>query len=455
MKWIGSKMKLRSKWLLLVLMVGIGILASPRPPIVQAQDSSPEIVILEAKAVVAPPLQSYIKRGLNEADERNAEALILVLDTPGGSVDSTLEIIQDIRASDVPVIVFIGPRGAGAASAGLLITLAGHGAAMAPETAIGASSPINIDGSDIETTAQKKAKEFLGAEARSLAERRGEAAVDLANDAVFEAKAVSNNEALEAGLVDFVVEDVDELLPELDGFEVEVGGRTRTLNTDNAFRTLIEMSALERFLLFVTDPNVIALLLSIGPIAIIAEIRSPGGWALGVIGVVCLGLAFYGLGVMPVNWLGIVFIGLAIVLFILEISAPTHGILTATGAASLAAGAIILFNQPEIAPFGQLSIPLVIGQSVVIGGVFFAFMVVALRAQSKQPTTGREGLIGQIGRVTQDLNPTGTVLVWGERWKAESIDGENIPFDSEVEIVEADRMRLRVRPKSAEIDNRL
>lgn len=448
-------MKLRNKWLLLAVMVGIGLLTSSQPHSVYAQDNSPEIVVLEATGVVAPPLQGYIKRGLDEADERNAEALILVLDTPGGSVDTTLEIIQDIRASDVPVIVFVGPRGAGAASAGLLITLAGHGAAMAPETAIGATSPINIDGSDIESTAEEKAKEFLSAEARSLAERRGEEAVEIANAAVYDAKAVSNSEALEAGLIDFVVEDVDELLTKLDGFEVEVSGRTRTLNTENTSRTLIAMNALESFLLFVTHPNVSAILLMIGPIFIIMEVRSPGGWALGAIGVVSLGLAFYGLGVMPVNWLGIVFVGLALVLFILEISAPTHGILTATGAASLAVGAIILFNQPEIAPFGQLSIPLVIAQSVLIGGIFFAFMVVALRAQNRQPITGREGLIGQIGRVTQDLNPTGMVLVWGERWKAESLGGENIPVNSEVEIVEAERMRLRVRPKSPEIDNRL
>jgi membrane-bound serine protease (ClpP class) len=197
--------------------------------------------------------------------------------------------------------------------------------------------------------------------------------------------------------------------------------------------------------LILTDPNIVSVLMSIGLVLIIVEIRTPGGWVAGTLGTICLGLAFYGLGVLPVNWLGLVFIILALVLFVLEVKAPTHGVLTVAGAALLAVGAIILFNQPEIAPFGRLSIPLVIGQSILLAAIFFFLAMMALRAQARRPTTGYDGLIGQVGRVTQDLSPQGMVQVWGERWRAESEDGATIPTDAEVEVVEARGMRLRVR----------
>ncbi len=430
--------------LVLGVLVAI-LLAGARAYSVQAQDGVHEVVILEAKGPVVPPFAGYITRGLREADSRNAEAVILLLDTPGGSVDVTLELIQDIRTSDVPVIVFVAPRGARAASAGLLITLAGHAAAMAPDTAIGASRPVGMQGEDLGQTLQQKEEQYLSAQARSLAERRGEEAVQIASEAVTQARAVTASEALASHLIDFIAEDVDDLLRRLDGFTVEVNGRARTLHTLGATPYTIPMSELERLLMLLTDPNVVFLLMSIGVTAIIIEIRTPGGWAAGALGTVCLGLALYGLGILPVNWLGIIFVVLAFVLFVMEIKAPVHGALTAAGIASLAAGAIILFNQPQIAPFGRLSIPLVAGQSLFLGAIFAFLVVMALRAQARKPTTGYEGLIGQVGRVVEDLDPQGLVLVWGERWQAEAVDGQTIPTGSEVEVMEARGMRLRVR----------
>jgi membrane-bound serine protease (ClpP class) len=427
------------------------LLASTRwVPEARAQAGNPEVVVLEATGPVVPPLAGYIARGLGEADALNAEAVILMLDTPGGQVTTTWEIVQDIRGSDVPVIVFVGPAGANAASAGLLITLAGHAAAMAPDTAIGASSPVGGQGEDLPSTSQEKAEQYLSAQARSLAERRGEQAVAVANEAVTQARAVSASEALEVGLVDFIAVDVMDLLGQLDGFLVEINGQQHALNTEDAVPVSVPMTQLERILMLLTDPNVVFFLLSVGPIAIIVEIRSPGGWVAGAFGTVCLGLALYGLGVLPVNWLGIVFVILAFVLFVLEIKAPVHGALTATGIVSLAAGGVILFNQPEVAPFGSLSIPLVVGQSVLLGGLFIFLAVMALRAQKRQPATGYEGLIGQIGRVTQDVDPVGIVLVWGERWQAESVDGQPISTGERVEVVEAGQMLLRVRRVSGQ-----
>jgi membrane-bound serine protease (ClpP class) len=437
------------KWLALSLAVVAASLAafsdaSAHP--VRAQSTQPEVVILDASGPIGPALAGYIARGINEADARNAEAVILQLDTPGGDVNVTLGIIQDIRNADVPVIVYVGPPGARAASAGLLVTLAGHLAAMAPDTAIGASSPVGPQGQDLPETEQAKIEGYLSAQARSLAERRGADAVEVANAAVVDAKAVSANEALSANLVDFIARDTDDLLAQLNGAEVEVNGRTRTLNTSNPLLTRIPMNQVERILLILTDPNIVFTLLSFGVVAIIVEIRSPGGWVAGAFGTIALGLSLYGLGVLPVNWLGLVFIILAFVLFILDIKAPTHGALSAAAVASLAAGAFILFSQPGIAPFGHLSVPLVIGQSLLIGGIFAFLVMMAVRAQTLQPTTGYEGLSGQVGRVTRDLDPEGMVQVWGERWRARAVDNQVIPSGSEVEVVEAGKMRLLVRP---------
>lgn len=438
LNWIGAAV------LELAFIFGL----SDPPGNLQAQTAdAPEIVLLEAAGPVMPPFASYLRRGIEAADQRNAEAVIVVLDTPGGSVDTTMGIVQMFRASDVPVIVFVGPPGAGAASAGLLITLAGHAAAMAPDTAIGASSPIDASGEDLESTADRKAKEFLSAQARSLTERRGQAAIDLANAAIYEARAVSAREALDAQLIDLIARDVDTLLSELDGFEVEVNGRTRTLETKGAQLYPVSMSPLEQFLLIVTNPNIIFILLTFGVLLLIVEVWSPGGWVAGAVGTILLGLSLYGMGVLPVNWLGIIFVILALVLFVLEVKAPTHGVLTLAGAASLAVGAVVLFSQPELEPFGRLSLPLVIGQSIIVGVAFFFLAMMAIRAQSRRPTTGASALIGQVGRVTRDLNPEGMVQVWGERWRAETADGQTVSAGTEVEVVEVSNMRLRVRPR--------
>lgn len=419
---------------------------------VRAQESAHEVIVLHASSVVLPTMRSYINRGLADADARDAEAVVIMLDTPGGSVDTMLQIVQDIRTSDVPVIMYVGPNGASAGSAGLFITLAGHVAVMAPESAIGASSPINGDGSDIEGTAETKAVEFLSAQARSLAERRGAEAVELADAAVKEARAVSAQEALDAGLVDFLAEDVDDVLNQANGMTVMVNGREQTLNTTNAHTVDIEMTMLERILIQLSHPSIVSLMLAFGPLLIIIEIRTPGGWVAGAVGTVMTAIGLYGLGVLPVNWLGIVFVGLALALFILEVKAPVHGLLTAVGATTLAVGLIVLFSDPAIVPFGQVSIPLVIAQSLIVASIFFFFAMIGMRAQRLKPTTGYDALIGEVGRVTQDLDPSGMVLVFGERWRASTVDGARIDAGSAVEVVNADKLRLVVRRANQQKD---
>jgi membrane-bound serine protease (ClpP class) len=280
------------------------------------------VIVLDAEGAVAPAMQEYIQRGLGIAESRSADLVILQLDTPGGSIDTMNNIVQAIRDSRIPVVVYVSPRGAMAASAGTMITLAGHASAMAPETIIGAASPVGGQGEDLGETIKAKEIEALKATVRTLGERRSEEAIALAESTIEEARAASANEAVEAGLVDFFASDLDDLITQLDGFEVHLTDGARTLETTNASTETVEASFIEQLLAMLTNPNIVFLLITIGAQAIFIELGSPGGWVAGFIGVVCLALAGYGLGWLPVNWFGIVFLATSFVLFILDIKAP-------------------------------------------------------------------------------------------------------------------------------------
>ena len=231
------------------------------------------------------------------------------------------------------------------------------------------------------------------------------------------AVAATSNEAMQAGLIDFVSTDLNHLRSQLDGMQVSVNGQPVTLHTANATFMPVDISLIEQVLLIVTDPNIVFLLITIGVQAIIIEISSPGGWVAGFIGVVCLGLATFGLGILPVNWFGLLFIATSFVLFILDIKAPTHGGLTAAGIGSLIVGALVLFNTPVTPSFQHVSVPLVVGVSIASGGMFFAMMTFALRAQRVPIHTGEESMEGRVGTVRSVLNPKGSVQLGGELWK--------------------------------------
>jgi membrane-bound serine protease (ClpP class) len=333
-----------------------------------------------------------------------------------------------------------------AASAGTIITLAGHASSMAPGTTIGAASPVGSQGEDLGTTMEAKVKNTLEATARALTQRRGPAAVALAEDTIQNAAAVSASEALEAGMIDFISSDLNELRSQLDGFTVNVNGEPVTLQTANASFENLSISIIEQLLLIVTDPNIVFLLITIGVQAIIIEISSPGGWVAGFIGVVCLALATYGLGILPVNYFGLLFIATSFVLFILDIKAPTHGALTAAGIGSLIVGALVLFNTPTTPNFQHVSVPLVIGVSIASGAVFFTIMMIAVRAQRAPIRVGEESMSGRMGVARTDLNPNGSVQVGGELWSAELEDGNTIIYaGTRVQVVRVDGLRLIVR----------
>jgi len=414
----------------------------------QSNPGTPSAVVLNAEGAVTPVMVGYIERGLKVASDRGADVVILQLNTPGGQIDQMSLIVSLLRASEIPVIVYVTPRGAMAASAGTLITLAGHAAAMAPETMIGAASPVGGQGEDLETTIATKEKEAMKATVRTLnSGRRPESATRLAESAIDEAKAASSEEALEAGLIDWIAPDLETLLNTIDGATVIVLDQPVVLHTAGASVYSVPVTIIERILGFLINPNVVFLLLTIGVQALLIELSSPGGWVAGFIGLVCLLLAVYGLGVLPVNWFGLIFLLLSFILFIVDIKAPTHGALTAAGIGSFIAGALILFNSVRIPGLPRISIPLVVGTGLFMALSFSIIISIAVKALRAPVKMGKESLIGLRGSVRSVMNPRGTVQVAGELWSAELVDpaqGPLPPF-TPIEVVEIDGVRLKVR----------
>jgi membrane-bound serine protease (ClpP class) len=414
----------------------------------RAQDEIPLAMVLSVNGPLTPSWKEYLERGLRMAEQRDAELVIFEINTPGGSINLMQELVAIMRASEIPIVVYVTPRGAMAASAGTVIALAGHAAAMSPETIIGAASPVGAQGEDLGETVQAKEKNALKAQVRTLAARRGEDAIALAEATIEEATAVSAEEALEIGLIDFIARDIHDLLSQLDGYTVETSTGPVTLETGESEVSRMELTFIEQLLAVLTNPNIVFILLTIGVQAILIEISNPGGWVAGFIGVVCLSLAVYGLGVLPVNWFGIIFLITAFVLFVLDIKAPTHGALTAAGVGSLIVGALVLFNSPVTPQFQRVSVPLVVISSLITGGMFAVALAFALRAQRTPVRMGQESLIGRVGIVREEIPQfgAGQVQLAGELWTAELAEGDQpVPKEARVEVLQVQGNRLKVK----------
>ena len=432
-------------WILLNLVFAFLFLISGQVFPAHGQSDTPSAVVITLEGPLTPVWSGYLKRGIDKAVATGANLLVIELNTPGGGITLMNGLVQQILASPVPVAVYVSPRGSMAASAGTLIVLAGQIGAMSPESAIGAASPVGMQGENIESTEEAKTKEILKASVRSLAERRGPEAVALAESAIDSARAASSSEALKVGLVDYVAMDVDDLLTQLDGRTVMVNGNEVVLNTGGALLIPVNSTLVEDVLGLLTNPNIVFLLLSVGVQAILIEISSPGGWVAGFIGVTLLALAIYGIGILPVNWFGFVFLVIAFVLFILDIKAPTHGALTAAGTGSFIAGALILFNSIQVPGFAKVSVGLVIGVGAFIGLTFFAIVMIAVRAMKKPIITGRESINGKTGICITRLDPTGIVQVAGEQWSAQLDKGQTpLKKGDRVVVVQVEGVRLIV-----------
>lgn len=411
-----------------------------------AAQSGGGALVLSITGPLTPVHNLYLARGLALAVNDNFQVVILQLNTPGGQIDLMDKLVAQIRASAVPVVVFVSPRGATAGSAGTLITLAGHAAAMAPETVIGAASPVGGDGEDIYTTLETKIKEDLKAHVRALTAGRPPEATALAESMIEDATAVTGEEAYAVGLVDFLAADVPDLLRQLDGRTLTtLDGRPHALATAGVAPTTAGLSLVEQLLDVLNNANVVFVLLALGALLVVTELSSPGGWVAGFLGVVCLILAFYGLGVLPVNWFGLLFIGLAFVLFVLEVNSPTHGALAAAGVGSLILGALVLFNSPGSPSFFRVNVPLVVVTALGLAVAVVALMTFGLRAQRRPVMDAVKSLVGQVGEVrTPD-----SIYVAGEMWSAEPAEGEppGLQPGQKVVVAAIKGLRLLVRRK--------
>jgi membrane-bound serine protease (ClpP class) len=398
------------------------------------------VMVLTLDGPLTPAFKDYIQRGIAQAERENAELVILQLNTPGGQLDLMDDIVATLRNSRVPVVVFVAPRGAQAGSAGTIITLAGRASAMAPETVIGAASPVGGQGENLDSTLESKLKEDLKAKVRALAANRPPEAIALAEAAIESAKAATAEEAHAVGMIDFLADDVPDLLRQLDGFTVEMDGGKRLLRTQGLAVREFPMNLLETALNLLTNPNIVYLLMSAGGALWMLELSAPGGWVAGALGTVCLALAFYGLGLLPVNWFGVIFIILAFVLFIIDVYAPTHGALTTAGTGSLIMGALVLFNSAGTPVYFRVSVPLVIGTSLLFAAFFGVLLIFALRAQRRPVAVGVESLVGKEG----EARSANSVQVAGELWSAEGEAGALEP-GQKVVVTAIKGLRLIVR----------
>jgi membrane-bound serine protease (ClpP class) len=376
--------------------------------------------ILTADAEVNPVLQRYIDRGIDDAERSDAKAVVIKLDTPGGLSDSMDKIVQRIQSANVPVIVYVSPSGARAASAGTFITMSAHVAAMAPATNIGAAHPINASGGDIEGTLGTKVENDAAAKARAIAEAHGRNA-DWAESAVRDSVSAPVSEAVEKHIVDYEADDIDQLLRKADGRQVTVANRSVTLSgLESAPRVTDNMTLFERVLLLLSDPNIAFLLLTLGGLGLLIELVHPGVFFPGVFGAIALILAFFVLGTLPVNWAGVALIGLAFVLFAAEVYVTGFGALGIGGAVALIAGGLILTSSSN--PDFQVSRWLVIGMGIAVAAFFAMVVTTLLRVRRMPPSLGVEAMVGRRAIARSDLAPQGFVFIEGERWKAVAED---------------------------------
>jgi membrane-bound serine protease (ClpP class) len=388
------------------------------PPAAASASAAKKIQLIEIDAPITPVVAEYIIRSLDRASKTGAEALILQLNTPGGLVDSTQQIVMAMMASDVPTVVYVAPSGARAASAGVFITLAANIAAMAPTTHIGAAHPVQMQGK-MDETMEKKAVNDLAAMVRGIAEKRGKNA-EWAEDAVRNSVSITETEALKNKVIDLVAPDITALVNALDGRTVDVVIGKRTLRTSGVEVEKITMGFRDKLLGIISNPNVAYILMILGFYGFYFELSNPGAIFPGVAGAICLILAFYALQTLPINYAGLMLIILAIALFIAEAFITSHGILGVGGTVAMLLGSVMLIDSP--APSLQISWTVILPVVAMSAFLFLITVTVAVRVHKEKTDTGTEGIIGMQAVVKSDLNPEGQVFVHGEYWNARSVE---------------------------------
>ena len=383
-----------------------------------------EVYIIKVADAISPGTAEFIKTGIKKAEENEAAVIIIELDTPGGLAESMRLIVQNILGSKVPVVVYVSPSGARAASAGVMITMAADVAAMAPGTNIGAAHPVGMGGKDIDGKMSEKVINDMVAQAKSVAQQRGRNA-QWVEAAIRESVSVTETEALKENIIDLIAQDTDDLIKQLNGRELKDRG---VLNLANAKKVVIEETLRTKILKTISNPNIAYILMMIGLAGLYFELSHPGAIFPGVIGGIALILAFFAMQTLPVNYAGVLLIILAIIFFIMEMKITSYGLLSVAGIVSLLLGSLMLFEGDT--PDMKLSLRVLLPTVILISGFFVAVASLVFRAQISKPATGSMGLVGEIGVVKKALTPAGKVFVHGELWNARAQE----PLDENVKV---------------------
>jgi membrane-bound serine protease (ClpP class) len=394
-----------------------------------------KLFILELEGTINPGTAHYVERGLEAAQEQDVALALIRLDTPGGLASSMRTIVKAIMGSSVPVVVYVAPSGAGAASAGVLVTIAAHVAAMAPGTNIGAAHPVGVGGQEIDSTLSEKIVSDMVSYGKGIAQQRGRNA-EWVERAIRESVSITAEEALQEGVIDLIAKDMDALLEDLEGLEVVLPAGPVILRTADLERVYFLPGFRDRVLELIGDPNIAYILMMIGLAGLYFELANPGAIFPGVVGAISLILAFYSLQTLPVNYAGLLLIALAFVLFIAEVQVQSYGILSIGGVISLVLGSIMLFEEMGIS--FQLMVPTLI----LVGGFFVIVAALAFRAYRATSRSGKEGILGEVGVVRVPIDPEGMVFVHGELWKARS--GEKIDLGEKVRVEAMEGLVLQV-----------
>ncbi|UCF56857.1 MAG: nodulation protein NfeD [Deltaproteobacteria bacterium] len=395
-----------------------------------------DVMIIELEGPINPATATFLTRGLDKAEERGSVLVIIRLDTPGGLASSMRTMVKAILNSRVPVVVYVSPQGAGAASAGVMVTVSAHVAAMAPGTNIGAAHPVTAGGKDMEKTMTEKVVNDMASYGRGIAQQKGKNA-EWVEKAIRESVSITADEAVKKNVVDLVANDVDQLLKLLDGREITLREGKIILKTKDLTKKYYEPGARDRILKTISDPNIAYILMMIGLAGLYFELSHPGVIFPGVIGAISLILAFYSFQTLPVNYAGLLLIALAIIFFIAEIKVTSYGALSLGGLISLTLGSIMLFEDLKV------SLKLMAPTVVLVGGFFVVVSTLAFRAYRSRPKSGMNGLIGEIGLVKESIDPEGLIFVHGEYWRATA--RERIEPDEKVEVEGADGLILKVK----------
>jgi membrane-bound serine protease (ClpP class) len=404
------------KTMVLSAVVMAFLLAAVSPGhVLQAAGETRIVDVITVSEVITPPIGEYIVKSIKQAAESGAEAIVIKLDTPGGLDLSMRDIIKEMLNASVPVVVYVSPQGARAASAGVLITISAHVAAMAPGTNIGAAHPVAMGMGKADETMMEKVENDAVAYGRGIAEQKGRNA-DWVEDAIRKSVSVTAEEALKLKVIDVIARDMDDLLEKIDGREVKLPSGPKVLKTKGAELNRKEMGFREKVLITISNPNIAYILFLLGLAGLYFEFSSPGVVLPGIIGGISLILAFFAFQTLPVNYAGILLIIFAVILFIAEIKVVSHGVLTMGGVVSLILGSIMLFESPD--PALRVSWSVLVPTVAIVSLFFIAVISIAVRAQMRKVLTGGEGMIDAEGETASEVFDRGKVIIRGEYWEA-------------------------------------